>query len=118
MRTAWRKDITVIGILKIAYKLLVNDKGKFAALLTGITFSVFFSSAIAYLRRLKSSNTLLYEVAVRNLPPEPPEPLPGGSVCSSVSAGRPSSSHRETVLRSWKKATIPGGIGSQNAMTR
>lgn len=31
----------MIGILKIAYKLLTNDKGKFAALLTGITFSVF-----------------------------------------------------------------------------
>jgi putative ABC transport system permease protein len=31
----------VFGILKIAYKLLVNDKGKFAALLIGITFSVF-----------------------------------------------------------------------------
>jgi len=31
----------VNGILKIAYKLLVNDKGKFAALLMGITFSVF-----------------------------------------------------------------------------
>jgi putative ABC transport system permease protein len=31
----------VFGILKIAYKLLVNDKGKFAALLMGITFSVF-----------------------------------------------------------------------------
>jgi hypothetical protein len=29
------------GILKIAYKLLVNDKGKFAALLIGITFAVF-----------------------------------------------------------------------------
>ncbi len=29
------------GILKIAYKLLVNDKGKFAALLMGITFAVF-----------------------------------------------------------------------------
>ncbi len=29
------------GVLRIAYKLLVNDKGKFAALLTGITFSVF-----------------------------------------------------------------------------
>ncbi len=29
------------GILKIAYKLLVNDRGKFAALLVGITFSVF-----------------------------------------------------------------------------
>ncbi|MEN6320097.1 MAG: ABC transporter permease [Syntrophaceae bacterium] len=29
------------GILKIAYKLLVNDKGKFIALLVGITFAVF-----------------------------------------------------------------------------
>jgi putative ABC transport system permease protein len=33
--------LTVLGILRIAYKLLVNDKGKFAALLIGITFSVF-----------------------------------------------------------------------------
>ena len=31
----------MFGILRIAYKLLVNDKGKFAALLMGITFSVF-----------------------------------------------------------------------------
>jgi putative ABC transport system permease protein len=31
----------VFGILRIAYKLLVNDKGKFAALLMGLTFSVF-----------------------------------------------------------------------------
>lgn len=29
------------GILKIAFKLLVNDKAKFAALLVGITFAVF-----------------------------------------------------------------------------
>ena len=29
------------GILKLAYKLLVNDKGKFAALLVGITFAAF-----------------------------------------------------------------------------
>jgi putative ABC transport system permease protein len=29
------------GILRIAYKLLVSDKGKFAALLIGITFAVF-----------------------------------------------------------------------------
>jgi putative ABC transport system permease protein len=29
------------GILKIAFKLLVNDKGKFAALLIGIAFAVF-----------------------------------------------------------------------------
>lgn len=31
----------VPGILRIAYKLLVNDRGKFAALLMGLTFSVF-----------------------------------------------------------------------------
>jgi putative ABC transport system permease protein len=29
------------GILRLAYKLLVNDKGKFAALLTGVTFVAF-----------------------------------------------------------------------------
>jgi len=31
----------VNGILRIAFKLLINDKGKFAALLVGITFAVF-----------------------------------------------------------------------------
>jgi len=31
----------MFGILKIAYKLLVNDKSKFVALLVGITFAVF-----------------------------------------------------------------------------
>jgi putative ABC transport system permease protein len=31
----------VTGILKLAYKLLVNDKAKFTALLIGITFAVF-----------------------------------------------------------------------------
>lgn len=31
----------MIGILKIAFKLLVNDRGKFTALLVGITFAVF-----------------------------------------------------------------------------
>ena len=29
------------GILRLAYKLLVNDKGKFAALLIGVTFAAF-----------------------------------------------------------------------------
>ena len=29
------------GILRIAFKLLVNDRGKFAALIVGITFAVF-----------------------------------------------------------------------------
>src|SRR5208282_823975 len=31
----------MLGILRIAYKLLVNDRAKFAALLVGITFAVF-----------------------------------------------------------------------------
>ncbi|MBV8466219.1 MAG: ABC transporter permease [Burkholderiales bacterium] len=30
-----------LGILRIAYKLLVNDRGKFSALLIGVTFAVF-----------------------------------------------------------------------------
>ncbi len=33
------------GILKLAYKLLVNDKAKFTALLVGITFAVFLMIA-------------------------------------------------------------------------
>jgi len=33
--------LAVKGILKLAYKLLVNDKAKFTALLIGITFAVF-----------------------------------------------------------------------------
>lgn len=31
----------MVGILKLAYKLLVNDRAKFSALLVGITFAVF-----------------------------------------------------------------------------
>ncbi len=31
----------MLGILRIAYKLLVNDRAKFAALLVGISFAVF-----------------------------------------------------------------------------
>lgn len=34
------------GILKLAYKLLVNDKAKFTALLVGITFAVFLMIAM------------------------------------------------------------------------
>jgi putative ABC transport system permease protein len=34
------------GILKLAYKLLVNDKAKFSALLVGITFAVFLMVAM------------------------------------------------------------------------
>lgn len=31
----------MLGIFKLAYKLLVNDRAKFSALLVGITFAVF-----------------------------------------------------------------------------
>lgn len=34
------------GILKLAYKLLVNDRAKFTGLLIGITFSVFLMIAM------------------------------------------------------------------------
>ena len=37
------------GILKLAYKLLVNDKAKFTALLVGITFAVFLMIAMTSL---------------------------------------------------------------------
>jgi putative ABC transport system permease protein len=37
------------GILKLAYKLLVNDKAKFSALLVGITFAVFLMAAMTSL---------------------------------------------------------------------
>ena len=37
------------GILRIAYKLLVNDRAKFAALLVGITFAVFLMVEMASL---------------------------------------------------------------------
>jgi putative ABC transport system permease protein len=36
-----KREPTVKGILKLAFKLLVNDKAKFTALLIGITFAVF-----------------------------------------------------------------------------
>lgn len=49
------------GLLRIAYKLLVNDRGKFFALLVGITFAVFLmimmTSAFAGIMR-KSSATV------------------------------------------------------------
>ena len=57
--------------------------------------------------RLKS-NTLLFIV------PPSGQPLRG----PPRSIGSPSSSQRWTVLRSWKKATIPGGIGIQKATRR
>jgi putative ABC transport system permease protein len=50
------------GLLKIAYKLLVNDRGKFFALLVGITFSVFLivmmTSAFAGILRRSSATVV------------------------------------------------------------
>ena len=43
------KRSCVRGILKLAYKLLVNDKAKFTALLVGITFAVFLMIAMTSL---------------------------------------------------------------------
>src|ERR1019366_9009985 len=36
----------MLGIFKLAYKLLVNDKAKFTALLVGVTFAVFLMIAM------------------------------------------------------------------------
>ncbi|MDA8089670.1 MAG: ABC transporter permease [Nitrospiraceae bacterium] len=50
------------GVLKIAYKLLVNDKGKFAALLVGITFAVFLMNMMTSMFAgilIKSSATVI-----------------------------------------------------------
>lgn len=50
------------GIYRIAYKLLVNDRGKFAALLVGITFAVFLmvmmTSMFAGILRRSSATVL------------------------------------------------------------
>jgi putative ABC transport system permease protein len=53
------------GILKLAYKLLVNDKAKFTALLVGISFAFFLMIQMTamfagVLKRANSSMT--YEV--------------------------------------------------------
>ena len=50
------------GILNIAYKLLVNDRAKFSALLVGITFAVFLMTQMTSLFAgvlARSSSTVL-----------------------------------------------------------
>ena len=94
----------MMGILKIAYKLLVNDKGKFAALLIGITFSVFLmiemTSMFAGFMRKASSTVMntgakvwVMDRAVNNVLNSIPMPdyvldavrsIPGVRVCRSV----------------------------------
>ena len=50
------------GLLRIAFKLLVNDKGKYAALLVGITFAVFLMVQMTSIFSgvlMKSSSTVI-----------------------------------------------------------
>ncbi len=52
----------MLGILKVAYKLLVNDKGKFAALLVGISFAVFLVTSMTSMFAgilLRASSTVI-----------------------------------------------------------
>lgn len=55
------------GILRIAYKLLVNDKGKFAALLVGITFAVFLITMMTsmFAGILKRSSSTVINIGAR-----------------------------------------------------
>jgi putative ABC transport system permease protein len=57
-----RQLLEIPGILRIAYKLLVNDKGKFAALIAGMTFAVFLmimmTSIFAGILRRSSSTVI------------------------------------------------------------
>jgi len=57
----------VKGILRIAYKLLVNDKGKFAALLVGITFAVFLITMMTsmFAGILKRSSSTVINIGAR-----------------------------------------------------
>ncbi len=58
------------GILKIAYKLLINGRAKFAALLVGITFAVFLMIEMTSLfagRLNRSSATVINIIGRRHL---------------------------------------------------
>jgi putative ABC transport system permease protein len=46
------------GILHIAYKLLVNDRSKYAALLVGITFAVIEMTSLFAGSLMRSSATI------------------------------------------------------------
>ena len=58
------------GILKIAFKLLVNDKGKFAALLIGITFAVFLMVQMTshFAGVLKSASATVTNTVANSIP--------------------------------------------------
>ena len=53
------------GILKLAYKLLVNDKAKFTALLVGITFAVFLMLQVTstFIGMMKRASSTVYNIA-------------------------------------------------------
>jgi len=55
----------VKGILKLAYKLLVNDKAKFTALLVGITFAVFLMLQVTstFIGMMKRASATVYNIA-------------------------------------------------------
>jgi putative ABC transport system permease protein len=61
------------GILKIACKLLINDRAKFAALLVGITFAVFLmvemTSLFAGILSRSSSTVINSCATVHTRPP-------------------------------------------------
>ena len=72
------------GILRLAYKLLVNDKSKFTALLLGITFAVFlimfitsmFSGVLNH-----ASSTIINIGATCGSWTRPSKPCPTRSAC-------------------------------------
>lgn len=67
------------GILKIAFKLLVNDRGKFAALIVGITFAVFLmvqlTSVFAGILSKASANIINVGASVWVMDPAVNNPL-------------------------------------------
>ncbi len=59
----------MFGILKLAYKLLVNDKAKFTALLIGSTFAVFLMTEITAMLRRSESRIQAVSGPLDPLPP-------------------------------------------------
>src|SRR5262249_45260715 len=84
-----------------------------------LLFGVAHLRALAHLAHLSQSITLLFIVARPGTSFNYPTAGSSSEAWPSPrSIGRPSSSHRCTVLRSWKKATTPGGIGIQKETRR
>lgn len=70
------------GIFKIAYKLLVNDKGKFAALLLGITFAVFLITMMTSMFSgiLRRSSSTVHNVGAKVWVLDPAVNTPANSI--------------------------------------